>query len=339
MSEEIAVMRPATVRDLKHFYDFANEAGPGITSLPREKSYLENQLTQSERAFAGKLGPDEKEIYLFCLEIDGNVIGTAGIVSHVGVNEPFFAYHRRLERASSSFLGIEREVAVLHFIEARKKPTEIGTLYIKKEYRGKGFGPLLSYSRLLFLAAFRNNFSDHVIAEMRGFNENGISPFWECVGRPFFGIEFSQADHLRITNPEVIHELFPRYPLYSILLPKQAQEVIGIPHHNTIPAVKMLQKQGFKFSEYLDILDAGPHLYAITDQIHAVKESKKIIVRELRSELKSERAALVANTKRKGFRMCLSPIAEENGRLVLPLGIGKALDIDIGEEILYYEKI
>ena len=170
---------------------------------------------------------------------------------------------------------------------------------------------------------------------MRGYNVKGFSPFWESVGAPFFGASFSEADHLRLSHPEVIEELFPHHPIYTILLPEEAQEVIGTPHPNTVPALKMLERQGFRKSAYVDIFDGGPHVYAKTEQIDSVKNSKEAVVRELRHELASEKRAIVANQEL-DFRACLSPIIIENERITLPAHVGRALNIDIGDTIRYY---
>ncbi len=335
MSEEIALIRPATVADLEHFKTFAFESGPGITSLPRNVTYLEEMLIQTERSFASELEPNEKESYLFCLELGGKVVGSTGLVSRIGVEEPFFAFHKRMEHFASPSLNIEQSVPVLHFIEARKKPTEIGTLYLQKEFRGRGLGPLLSLSRFLFIALFRDRFASTVIAELRGVNREGISPLWGAIGRPFFGLDFSEADHLRITNPEAIRELFPRHPIYTNLLSREAQEVIGNPHPNTIPAKEMLLKQGFQMSEYVDIFDGGPHVYAPTDEITCVQHAQKGTIRELRSTLESEIKGIVSNTER-DFRVVSSPILIEEGKVTLPLELGERLKVDVGDEILYY---
>ncbi len=333
MPQQIAYIRPATTADLDYFSTFAQESGPGITSLPRNRDFLERQLSLSERAFSFITEPLES--YLFCMEYDGKVIGSSGLVSRVGVKEPFFAFHKLIETHRSPTLQIEREIPVLHFIRARKKPTEVGTLYLQREFRGRGFAPLLSYSRFLFIALFREWFASTVIAELRGVNYEGVSPFWEAVGRHFFALDYSEADRLRITNPEAVRDLFPRHPIYTVLLPREAQEVIGNAHPRTLPAKKLLENQGFKRSGYLDIFDAGPHLFAPTDDIAAIRESRRAVIRELRGELLSDTKGIVANTTI-DFRACLSPILIEEERATLPIHVGKALNVDVGQEIIYY---
>ncbi|MFH7127688.1 arginine N-succinyltransferase [Klebsiella pneumoniae] len=53
------------------------------------------------------------------------------------------------------------------------------TLFLDPQWRKEGNGYLLSKSRFLFMAAFRERFNEKVVAEMRGvIDEQGYSPFW-----------------------------------------------------------------------------------------------------------------------------------------------------------------
>lgn len=313
----LALLRKATPSDLPHFEAFANEAGPGITSLPRERSALEEMCAQPHR-------------HLFCLELEGEVVGASGIISRIGLDEPFFAYHCKQEHLSAPSLGIERDEKVLHFIEARKKPTEIGTLFLHKAHRGQGYGPLLSFARFLYIALFRDQFADTVIAEMRGVNREGKAPLWEAIGRHFFDCDFSAADHLRITDPDAVKALFPKHPIYVSLLPKEAQKVLGRAHPNTQPAVNILETQGFMYSDYVDIFDGGPHIYAPTDEIKTIKESKRFTIQAI--EEGNERA-LIANT-RPDFRACRGEIDHTRG--TVSRASAEALNVDIGEEVIFW---
>lgn len=56
----------------------------------------------------------------------------------------------------------------------------------RPEWRKEGNGYLLSKSRFMFMAAFRDKFNDKVVAEMRGvIDEHGYSPFWQSLGKRF----------------------------------------------------------------------------------------------------------------------------------------------------------
>ncbi|MGD4318384.1 arginine N-succinyltransferase, partial [Xanthomonas citri pv. citri] len=139
-------------------------------------------------------------------------------------------------------------------------------------YRQNHNGKLLSKIRFLFIAAFSQYFEEKLIAEMRGYSdENGRSPFWDAVGSHFFDIDFAEADYLTgIGKKAFIAELMPRFPIYVDLLTAEAQAVIGKTHPKTLPASKVLESEGLKYQNYVDIFDAGPTLEAEICNLRAV---------------------------------------------------------------------
>lgn len=65
--------------------------------------------------------------------------------------------------------------------------SELCTLFLDPDWRKEGNGYLLSKSRFMFMAAFRDKFNEKVVAEMRGvIDEHGYSPFWQSLGKRFF---------------------------------------------------------------------------------------------------------------------------------------------------------
>ncbi len=331
--EELALFRSAKLSDLDAFIGFSGEAE--ITSLPQNPKVLEERLDQSHRSFQEPMRSPENEIYLFCLEYKGEVIGASGLFSRIGMQQSFFAYHLLKEKQRCNYLKIDREIEVLHFIRAQKRPTEVGSLFVKKAFRQKGFGKLLSFARFLFIAIFRYRFAPTVIAELEGVNIQGYSPFWEAVGKHFLGCDFLEADLLRTNHPKCIEELFPTHPIYLRMLPLAAQDVFGKPHPNAIAAKKLLEKQGFKKSSYYDLFDGGPHLYAPTDDILAVKESHNGVVGELRSEITNGKRAIISNQKL-AFRACVASILEEKMGIVIHPNVSFTLQVDVGDPVHYY---
>lgn len=335
MTEEIAYIRPARLEDLDHFYRFAKEAGFGFTHLPRDKKVLEYILRASIESFAKKLDKPRHESYYFVLQMGDKVIGSCGIISRIGISEPFYAYHLLTTEQSCSLLGIKREVPVLHFIQARKKPTELCALFLQEAFRKKEYGRLLSFSRFLFIASFRLRFAPVIISELRGVcDEKGHSPFWDAIGKPFFGMDFDAANSLRISHPECIEELFPTHPIYPMLLSKEAQSVIGIPYPLTMSALKLLQKQGFMLSHYVDLFDAGPHVYAHTDAVKAIVDSKVGIIKEIKS-FNAQSLGLISNEKL-DFRACIASFeVDPEGNVILDAQAAKAIKVDLGNQIRY----
>ena len=88
--------------------------------------------------------------------------------------------------------------------------------------------------------------------------KQGRSPFWDALGRHFFGIDFAEADRLSVINKKFIAELMPKHPIYIPLLPEEAQDVIGKPHRESVRTVKNLEEEGFTFSEWWTSSTPGP---------------------------------------------------------------------------------
>ncbi|MCS5807580.1 arginine N-succinyltransferase [Klebsiella pneumoniae subsp. pneumoniae] len=125
------------------------------------------------------------------------------------------------------------------------------------------------------MAAFRERFNEKVVAEMRGvIDEQGYSPFWESLGKRFFAMEFSRADYLCGTGQKAfIAALMPKHPLYIDFLSPEAQAVIGKVHPQTAPARTVLEKEGFRYLNYIDIFDGGPTLECDIDRVRAIRKS------------------------------------------------------------------
>ncbi len=142
----------------------------------------------------------------------GQLVGISCIFSKVGGYEPFYAYKMVDRTIHCSALDATRHVTSLHLQKIHDGPTEIGSLFLRPEYRSKGRGRLLSLSRFAFIAAHPKRFSNEVIAEMRGVvHEDGTCPFWDAIARHFFEMDFPQADSLSTISKTFIEELMPAF--------------------------------------------------------------------------------------------------------------------------------
>jgi arginine N-succinyltransferase len=188
--------------------------------------------------------------------------------------------------------------------------TEIGSLILAKHYRQGYNGKLLSYSRFLFMAEFPQRFAEKVFAEMRGVcDDKGHSPFWHGLGRHFFQMEFPMADYLSgADSKSFIAQLMPTHPIYVPLLSEDAQRVIAQPHPQTRSALALLKRQGFEFSNYIDIFDGGPTVDSPLQKIKMVRHSKPLQIVDCVSNLSvgAELPALLANTQLADFRCCVA---------------------------------
>ena len=94
-------------------------------------------------------------------------------------------------------------------------------------------------------------------------------------------MEFSRADYLCGTGQKAfIAELMPKHPIYTHFLSPEAQAVIGEVHPQTAPARAVLEKEGFRYRNYVDIFDGGPTLECDIDRVRAIRKSRLVEVSE-----------------------------------------------------------
>ncbi|WP_404425325.1 arginine N-succinyltransferase [Nibricoccus sp. IMCC34717] len=303
------VFRPIADSDLPGLVRLARGIVGGLTSLPPNEAFLRERIEDSRRSFSPLVRKPGAEHYLFVLEDceTGRLVGTSGIAARVGGYDPFYSYEIRHERYTHAPLHVDRDIAVLHLKKEHRGPTEIGSLYLDPEYRRDGLGRLLSLARFLFIAAFPQRFDSTVIAEMRGYlDQRGRSPFWEAVGRHFFGHDYYDADiRSGLGDKAFIADLMPRHPIYVPLLAPEVQAVIGQVHHDTKPALALLKAEGFEPTSEIDIFDAGPQLRASVDTVRTIRERKTVAVRTGATQ-PTAAVHLLANGSL-DFRACLCP--------------------------------
>lgn len=307
------VIRPVEHDDIDGLYQLAKKAGPGMTTFPPDKKVLTQKIIASHKAFNLEYDKSTEGSFLMVLvDNDTNLImGTAGIYSNIGKNTPFYSF-KILTRSKHSYkLDSKVSSKTLHLVNEYTGDTEVGTLILDPDYRGGGYGKLLSKCRYLLIAQFRQLFGARLIAELRGWSDDkAISPFWESVGKHFFqGMQYEHADYLSATtNNQFIADLMPEYPIYIDLLPEMAKSVIGKPHRLGEAALNMLFKEGFHYENYVDIFDAGPTVHAYVENVETIKHSQE---KTLSDSVFSEAEAvecLVCNSSLKYFRVCQTKV-------------------------------
>lgn len=300
------LFRPVRQDDLDDIIRLASRAGVGMTSLPNDPARLAARIQRSVETFAGKL-PRGQQGFLFVLEDTrlARVVGVSAIEVAVGLDEPFYNFRLQRTVRASKELGVYKNQELLNLSYDHTGHSELCTLFLDPEYQKNRNGLFLSKARFLFIAAFRELFSPHLFAELRGrSDEQGNSPFWDALGHHFFDIPFADADRLTGTGMKTfIAELMPAYPIYVSLLPHDAREAIGQVHANTSPARAILEKEGFSWRGSVDIFDAGPVLEAETDAIRAISESQYIPAMQLMTERSTP--LIVANNQFEQFRAVL----------------------------------
>jgi len=333
------IVRPVLSTDLDDLLDLANTAGVGLTTLPKSKEALASRIENSLKAFSSKPDLKKNAYYLLVLEDSdtGKVVGTSAIAVGVGLNKPFYTY--RLLHVTQESTEIEKRVdtTLLQVSNDFIGATEICTLYLAPDYRKGRAGRLLAKARYLLMAAHRDHFSDRVISEIRGWvDDDGHSPFWEAIGRKFFDMSFEEADLINGQgNNQFIMDLMPHYPMYTCLLPECASSVIGKPHASALPAVKMLEDEGFRFADAVDIFDGGPAFEVHKEAIWTLRKATKCKLGGVIDGDTTSEEKMVANASLSNFRVVLGDVVETAGGHWLSSDIASALKVKSGGVIVF----
>jgi arginine N-succinyltransferase len=316
--------------------ELARQAGYGFTSLPQDAGVLEARIIWSEQSFAGRPPRANECRFLFVLEETetGKIVGSTGVKSHVGLSSPFYSYKISTIVQSNKELEIYSLNKVLHMVNDYTGASEIGSLFLMPEYRKDGLGRFLSRARFLMIAEFAELFDKIIIAEMRGVHDvEGNSPFYDNLARHFFKIPFSEADYVNATRGgQFIADLMPKYPIYVSMLPEEARAVIGVVNEASLPALKLLNREGFTYVGYMDIFDGGPTVRVDRDRIATVQNSRKVEVSEILPDFEEGASMMLATTKLSHLRMTLAKArVSEDSKISLSQRSADALQVKQGD--------
>ncbi|MGH6950160.1 MAG: arginine N-succinyltransferase [Vitreimonas sp.] len=339
MSAPAYVMRAAGPADLDGFKQLREIAGAGFTSLMLDDKAMAERLALTERSFASTATEAGAERYFIALEHieSGALAGCCGVKSTIGEKPPFFNFRIITEAQSSAPANRRFDMRVLIGVNDFTGCSEVGSLFVRPEHRANGVGRALAQCRYMLMATQPERFREQVLSELRGVvSPEGASPFWEAVGRHFFRMDFAEADKLSATTDnQFILDLMPQHPIYVDLLPEEARAVIGQCHRDGEGARRLLEWEGFAFSNVIDIFDGGPLMSAPRDAIRTRREARRVRL-EAASGLDGARRALVASAHIRDFR-CVAARAELlNGTARVDTSVLAALRLDAGAEAMIW---
>lgn len=339
MSAPLYVMRAAGPGDFKGFQELREIAGAGFTSLMLDDAALAAKLAFTEQSFASSTTVAGPERYFIALEHieSGALAGCCQVKSTIGERPPFFNFRVITEAQSSAAVNRRFDMRVLIGVNDFTGCSEVGSLFVRPEHRVPGVGRALAQCRYMLMAAEPGRFRDQVVSELRGVvSPDGVSPFWEAVGRHFFHMDFDEADKLSaITDNQFILDLMPQHPIYVDLLPPEARAVVGQCHKDGEGARRLLEWEGFSFSNVVDIFDGGPLMSAPRDALRTRREARRLRLEPARVPDLAKRA-LIATSAVRNYRCVSARAIVANGVAQVEPSVLAALKLEAGAEALVW---
>ena len=330
-------LRPVELTDLPQLQRLARESLVGVTSLPDDTERLRERILDSCASFDKDVQGHGPENYFFVLEdlSTRQLVGCSEILATAGFSEPFYSLRNRHFTSASRELNIEHGVPALSLCHDLSGHTLLRGFHIDAAWVRTPFSELLSRARLLFIAAHSQRFAEAVITEIVGFSsDEGLSPFWDAVGKHFFDLPYAEAERLcGLESRTFLAELMPQYPIYVPMLPQAAQDCIGRIHPDGQEAFDILECEGFETNSYVDLFDGGPTLYARTANIRSIARSQTGTATP-GSSIDARGRYLVSNDALKDYRAIVAELDYNAGQtVVLSEDMCAALNVTEGSPI------
>lgn len=294
------VIRRARMDDLPTLLKMARMVN--FINLPPDQEIIAEKITNSRASFeraagvnrkqatprrhSGSGGISEKtamaELFMFVLDDTDNpgCLGASQIVSQMGgPGNPnvCFKLEQREKYSESLKYGTRTTVARIHLDETG--PTEIGGLILQPSFRGHPakLGRFISTVRFHFIGLHRKVFRPMVLAEMMApITTDGENLIWNALGRRFIPLSYTEADRFCQYSREFMTSLLPAGDIPLSILPPEVRMQFGEVGKETVPARRMLEKLGFRYENFVDPFDGGPYLFATTDEIPVVKDTRRV---------------------------------------------------------------
>ncbi len=334
------LIRPLTFADLQGLERLAVISGGRMTTLPANRDHLNELINRTRQSLRKEVTQYSDESYHFALEnqITGEIVGVCGIDASVGMHTPFYSYRVDEVVHASNELQIHNRIPALHLCQDYTGAARLCTLFLDKDHRSRENLNLLSRSRMLFIAQYPERFANKLIAELQGVADSkNRSPFWECLGRHFFNMDFNKANYLTgINSKGFIADLMPHYPVYVPLLSEEAQASLGQPRPDMEEVKMLLEEEGFSYRRYVDIFDAGPTLEARTRDIHTVAQNQLSEVKISEAEapdpqIQEQANVLISNLERENFRCLMTSLDPDSP--VISKAVAEALLLSNGDKV------
>lgn len=265
-------------------------------------------------AFEPEVGSSASVVFL--LVMDGDVVGITGATFKLAVPNLAVEVVTSLDGA-----GLDMRSSSTPWTR-----TELNSSFLAPRARGAGSGRLLSRGRFMFIHQVSRQIPSTIASHLRGrFSSDGTAPFWYRFGDHVTSDwDDSVAAELALAaDPSRLADFAGhRRPVTADVL-----DSLGPVNRASLPAFRLLMREGLRPNGMYDPIDGGPTLVAERDQTMTSKHrwhGRAVVV----DEPADPSAALVAVTNVDRFRVTEAAIGlTDDGRIAISRGTASLLDI------------
>ncbi|MBI3900229.1 MAG: arginine N-succinyltransferase [Gammaproteobacteria bacterium] len=336
------VVRPAQASDAEQLVALAKQATL-VHTLPRTAADVGRYIERSLLSFASAVIAPSNEFYVLVLQdADGGLGGVAAVSATAGADGTFFAFRNDVINQVARDLRIAHDVQVLTLCSDLTSYSQLLSFFARPASVDRSGADLLSRARLMLATLAPQRFADGFFVSLAGWNDaDRQSPFWEAIGRKFFGMDYLQAEQAvqGARNRTLIVELMPYYPIYAALLPDSAKNCLGKPHPASELPFEILNKEGLQPGKYIDIFDGGPILQAHRSQIKSLTTATTLVAKPAAQTRDQRRQFLVSCNRFSDFRCVLTDaeVQPSDNCIYLPPATFHALEIEAGMRVMVAE--
>lgn len=207
--------------------------------------------------------------------------------------------------------------------------TELNSSYLAPAARGRGLGPLLSRGRFMFIHQVQRQVPATIASHLRGsFAPDGTAPFWNCFGDHFADdwVDSVAAERALAEDPARLDDLADRRRAVTAAV----LDSLGPVNQASLPAFRLLMREGLRPNGMYDPIDGGPTLVAEREQ--TITSQHRVHGRtRIDDALVEPVTALVAVTNVDRFRAMHVPVSiGADDRITVNRATGAALGIEDG---------
>jgi arginine N-succinyltransferase len=331
------VVRPVETTDLAQLEALVRRGSHRVHTLPRGRAALSAMIERSVASFGAAAHAPGAERYTFVLaDGQGAIAGTATLVARAGDGGGggFLAFRKDMMHQYSDDPAVRVDVAMLRLCTDLSGHSQLAGFHAPDPALDWAQKALLARARLLYAALAPRRCADEFFAALPGplEGESG-SPFWNAVGRKFFGMDVDAAETLLegARDAARIAGVMPHHPVYVGLLPAAARAAIAAPDTGGAPSLGPLCREGFKTAAYVDICDGGPVLRAARQALRCTTgvQHRRVLARapELHGGI---RRYLVCNAREQQFRAITVPSGPLDGDDAIGLTPQQQRLLDVG---------